>query len=129
MYFLNLDILVKQLFPPNWRTSMVGGSLIDSGKVNYLKSILAPFKLLLNDIIDFYQTTQTKINLTAEVIVVENHLKTLSGVQLGVYLSDSAQPNIFFVNIPVIGQINENKIKSFLNKVVPAGRIYTLNFY
>ncbi len=129
MFYLNLDILIKQLLPPNWRSSVVGGFVVDSGKVNYLKSILTPFKLLLNDIKEFRLSTQTKINLTAEVIVVENHLKNLSGVQLGVYLSDSVQSNIFVVNIPVAGQPNENEIKSFLSKIIPAGRKYTLNFY
>ncbi len=51
IYFLDIDILVKQLLPPNWRVikEMMGMTVIEknSGAFNYLKTVLMPFKLLL----------------------------------------------------------------------------------
>ncbi len=53
MYFLDLNILARQLLPPSWRVikETVGAitTEMDSGQMNYLKTILKPFKLLLQD--------------------------------------------------------------------------------
>ncbi len=68
MYFLDLNILALQLLPPSWRSSKeaVGSNTTqkDSGQMNYLKAVLAPFKLLLQDFHVFRKEAKSKVNLS-----------------------------------------------------------------
>ena len=101
---------------------------VDSGKVVFLKAILKPFKLLLNDVNEFRIKTKRDINLSPQTIVIENHIRNLTGLIYGISISDGVVNN-FVINIPISGQTEETKITAFLNKIVPVGRNYSLNFY
>ncbi len=127
MFFLNPDILIKQIIPPNWR--YVPNSVNESGKYLFLKSISKPFNWILNSLIEFRSNTKTKINLTAEVIILENKLKEITGLTYGIYISDTITANIFEVHIPISAQIYRIEIQEFLNKVIPTGRIYSIIYY
>jgi len=133
MYFLNLDILIKQLLPPNWRYVRTSNNnnvfVYDSGKTKFLKALLKPFKLLLNDFHFFRTNIKTKINLTAETIIVENHLKIITGISYGISLPDGILSGQFSVLIPAIVSNKEPEIKSFLEQIVPAGCKYQIIFY
>ncbi len=125
MYFLDLYRVILQIFPPNWRFKEDG---TDSPKVDFLHVILTPFKHLLNDFEIFRNESELNINLTAQVMVVENHIRNITGESYGVYVADTAI-NQFSVNVPATSTNKENEIRQFLNKVIPLGRNYTINFY
>ena len=120
MYFLNLDILILQLFPVHWRNV--------TGKVAFLKVVLTPFKQLLNDFNLFRKSQKTDINLSAQVIVIENYIETVLGVRYGVFIREDT-PGHFLLNIPEFGRTEEKEIKQFLNKVLPLGRKYQIIYY
>ncbi len=133
MYFLDIEILIKQLLPPSWRMikETVGTVTIerDSGQMNYLKATLKPFKLLLQDFHAFRKQAKSKVNLSAQVVVIEHHIEQLTGIRYGIFVSNEAAPNHFSVNVPIAGQTKEKEIIQFLQKVVPAGRKHQLIFY
>lgn len=133
MYFLDLKVLALQLLPPCWRTSKqtVGSTTTEkhSGQVNYLKAVLAPFKLLLQDFNAFIKGAKSKVNLSAQVVVIEYHIEQLTGIRYGIFVSDGAVPNHFSVNLPIAAQTKEKQITQFLQKTVPAGRNYQLIYY
>lgn len=126
MYFLDINILIKQILPPNWRRNQLNDN---SGKVEFLNSISEPFKQLLNDFQIFRKDAKSRINLTAQPVVIENHIRTITGLSYGVFVSDTGQTNYFSVNVPISAQGFENDIKQFLGRVTPIGRKHTLNFY
>ncbi len=133
MYFLDLNILAKQLLPPNWRvikeTDGISAAEKDSGEFNYLKSVLIPFKLLLDDFHAFRKQVVKNINLTSQTIIIEDHIKKITGISYGIFIQDGNQINYFKVNVPLLGQSKEKEIIQFLRKIVPAGRKYELLFY
>ena len=120
MYFLNLDILVLQLFPVHWRRV--------KGKVAFLKVILRPFKQLLNDFNFFRKSQKTNINLSAQVIVIENYIEMILKIRYGVFIRETT-PGRFLLNVPEVGRIKEKQIKQFLNKILPLGRSYQIVYY
>lgn len=126
MYFLDIKVLIKQILPPNWRRNQLNEN---SGKVEFLNSISEPFKQLLNDFQIFRKDAKSRINLTAQPVVIENHIRTITGLSYGVFVSDTGQTNYFSVNVPISAQGFENDIKQFLARVTPIGRKHTLNFY
>ena len=133
MYFLDLNILAKQLLPPSWRVirETVGAVTTekDSGQMSFLKVALKPFKVLLLDFNTFRQEAKSKVNLSAQTMVIEHHIEQLTSIRYGVFVSDEDAPNRFSVNVPTNGQTKEQEIRQFLRKVVPAGRSYQLIFY
>ncbi len=133
MYFFDLNILALQLLPPSWRVikETVGTITTErnSGQMNYLKAVLKPFKLLLQDFHTFREQAKSKVNLSAQVVVIEHHIEQLTGIRYGIFVSDEAALNHFSVNVPVAGQTKEKEIIQFLQKVVPAGRKHQLIFY
>ncbi len=133
MYFLDLNILALQLLPPSWRVikQTVGSTTLerDSGQMNYLKALLKPVKLLLQDFNAFRKAAKSKVNLSAQTMAIEHHIEQLTGIRYGIFLLDDPAPNHFSVNVPVAGQTKEKEITQFLQKIVPAGRKYQLIFY
>lgn len=130
MFFLDFHILILQILPPSWRFYYSDGNPpVISGKVLFLRAVLAPFKHLLNELNLFRSQSKTKINLTAQTIVIVNHVRSITGLLYGVYIVDLQQANQFELNLPISAQNKEYEIRQFLNKVLPAGRLYTLNFY
>lgn len=132
MFFLDFHILLLQIMPPHWRFKRFNnGSFIQlnpTGKFLFLKSVTEPFKYILNQIQSFRFESRTKINLTGQTIVVENHIREITGEIYGVYIADG-QVNQFELYVPSSASSFEPEIIQFLNKVIPAGRIYTINFY
>ena len=133
MYFLDLDILIKQLLPPWWRIirkqTPTGIIETDSGETYFLKSVVAPFKLILQDFYQFQNLTKQNINLSGQTMVIEHHIEQLTGIRYGIFILDEPQVNHFSVNVPVSGQSKEKQINQFLQKIVPIGRRYQLKFY
>ncbi len=133
MYFLDLTILARQLLPPSWRNIKTTIGTIttekDSGQMNYLKTLLLPFKILLNDFHAFRKQVVKNINLTAQTLVIENHIKEITGISYGIFIQDGNQVNHFTVNVPLSVQAKEKDILQFLRNIVPAGRNYELLFY
>ena len=117
MYFLNTDLLILQLLPPNWRTV--------KGKVSFLKVLLSPVKKTLKDLKTFRKAQQKDINLTAQVIVIEHYIERLLEVHYGVSVGETG-PGRFSINLPKAARGRENEIKQFLGKVLPMGRRYEL---
>ncbi len=133
MYFLDLNILAKQLLPPNWRINrtQISTAIIkrDSGYFNYLQAILKPFEAILNDFKAFGKEIKTNVNLSAQTIVVENHIEELTGIRIGISVSDGSESSSFSINIPIAGQSHQREIIQFLQKIVPMGRKCELIFY
>jgi hypothetical protein len=129
MYFLNIVTYIKQILPPNWRISMQLGILTDSGKFKILKVLLTPFNLLINDFNAYRYNALSEINLSAQTYVIEHYLMKITNINYGIYLSDTTSPNVFKVNIPISVISHRYEISSFLNKIIPAGRKYTINYY
>ncbi len=133
MYFFDIDIFIKQLLPPHWRyvkTPDGEGGFEDKeqGKFYFLKAVMSPIKSLLNDFKLFRASSKAKVNLNAQVMVIEHHVKTITGAIYGVYVTDHLD-NQFKVNVPVAHIAHSDAINSFLKKVTPLGRKYTINFY
>lgn len=101
---------------------------LTNGKFHFLKSILKPFKDLLNDFEIYRRSTVKKINLSAETGIIEQQIQRIIGINQGVYILDGVGKS-FSLNIPIVGQANENEIKSFLKKTLPIGRKYDLIYY
>ena len=116
----DIDILILQILPRNWRIAP---------KIAILKAILKPFKELLNDIDTFRTDAISRVNLSAQTIVIEHHLKKITGEKYGVYVSDELPALNFSVNVPNNANGFQAEIESFLKQVTPIGRVYTLNFY
>ena len=133
MFFLDFNMLILQILPPHWRhvRQNTGTSidLIYSAKFLFLKTVATPFKFILNALIEFRISSYKKVNLTAQSIVIENHVRGITGLLYGVYIVDSITPGHFELNVPVGSMNHQNEITQFLQKVVPAGRIYSINFY
>lgn len=133
MYFYSIDVFIRQFMLPHWRDVKVSdgeGGYIDkpSGKFYFIRSITFPFRSLLNEFKVFRQETNAKINLNAQVMVIEHHIKQITGAVYGVYVTDHLD-NQFKVNIPELYVEHKDEIQSFLKKVTPLGRKYSLNFY
>ena len=119
MFFLDTTILAKQLLPPNWRDA----------RFLFIITLLAPFKRVMNDFTVFRKQTRLESNLSAQTIVVEYKIKQLTGLNYGVFISQTNTVNEFRVNIPVSAIGQKAKISFFLKKTIPAGRKYDLIFY
>ncbi len=133
MYFVDINILIKQILPPSWRYVKVpdgdgGFEDKETGKFFFIKAILKPFDSLLSEFKDFRKSTKSKINLTPQVMVMEHHIKNITSLDYGVYISDVAIGH-FKVNVPDTAIAHENEILIFLNNITPIGRRYELNFY
>lgn len=119
MYFLDTVIFAKQMIPPNWRDY----------RLSFLIVLLTPFKSILNDFENFRTEAKSRVNLTAQTIVIEHHIKEITGLNYGVFINQTTIVNQFKVNVP-IGSISfKNEIELFLKKIIPAGRNYELIFY
>ena len=133
MYFLDLNILALQLLPPCWRTSKqtAGNTTTEkhSGQLNYLKAVLAPFALLLEDFNAFRKGAKSKVNLSAQTMVIEHHIEQLTEMSYDIFVTDGTVPNHFSVNLPIVAQTKEKQIIQFLQKTVPAGRNYQIIYY
>ena len=129
MYLINLDILIKQYIPPNWRWKTNTSVLTESGQFRFLQTIFKPFKTTLTDFKVFRKQSTTKINLTPETMIVENHLAVITGVGYGISITDDTALNNFIVNVPNSALSFENEIKQFMNRITPLGRKFTINFY
>lgn len=119
--------------PPHWRDVKVDdgeGGYIDkpTGKFYFLKAITKPFQAIFEDFKEFRKETNSKINLNAQVGIIEQHIKKITGAVYGVYVSDHLY-NQFIVNIPIAYISHKDEIVSFLTKVTPLGRRFNLNFY
>ena len=117
MYFLNTDILILQLLPPNWRTV--------KGKVSFLKVVLSPVKKTLKDFKTFRKAQQKEINLTAQVMVIEHYIERLLDAHYGVSVSETGAGQ-FSLNLPKAAGARENEIRQFLGRILPLGRRYEL---
>lgn len=119
MSMLDVNLLAKQLLPPNWRVF----------KWSYVLALLAPLKSINSEFEQFKSDTLMRVNLTAQTIVVEHHIRNITGLTYGVFINQTLIINQFVVNVPIGSIGHQNEIKIFLNKVIPAGRNYTLIFY
>ncbi len=120
MYFLDLTVLSKQLLPPHWRSVE---------KVAFFTAILTPFAWVLNSFKMVRKETKNKLNLSSQVMVIEQHVRNITNLPYGIEVIDSTRPGTFLVRIPVAGMTHEENVKIFLNKTIPSGRNYRLVFY
>ena len=119
MYFLNVNILASQLLPPHWRDA----------RLMYMKAILKPFAVIIQDFTSFRTASKSAINLTPQTMIIEHHLKKITGISYGIFIADTSLPNHFKIHIPSGEQNHLNEITVFLKKIIPAGRKYELIFY
>lgn len=119
MYFLDINILAKQLLPPTWRTSK---------KLQFFTTVLIPFNHILSDFKIFRKETKSRVNLSSQVIIIEEHVKNITGIKSGVDIIDGEQKNEFILKLPAAGMLYEKKIRLFLKKKVPTGITYELIF-
>ena len=107
------------MLPPNWR----------GAKLSFAIALLAPLFNLLEDFQQFRTSAELRVNLSAQTIVIEHHIRAITGLNYGVYITQTSIVNQFKVNVP-IGSINyRHEIALFLNKIIPAGKDYEILFY
>lgn len=119
MYYLDTIIFAKQMLPPNWRDARLTFTIV----------LLGPFKSILIDFANFRNRTKLNVNLSAQTIVVEHHIKQITGLTYGIFITQTTVVNEFKVNVPAAAVEHKNSIMIFLKKTIPAGKKYELIFY
>lgn len=104
-------------------------SFKEHGKFLFFKSVLTPFKDLLNDFQIYRLLVSGRINLSGEAAIIVHHIKFLTGIRSGIYILIGNSEGSFLVSVPIKGQSKKALILNFLNKVTPLGHSYTLEFY
>ena len=123
MCLIDKNAFIAQILPPHWRE--------DKWRVNLVRALTAPFFKVITKLREFRASTLLKVNLNAQVIVLEQHLNRMADYDLNlISISDSDNMNEFFVNIPA-SMSNEVfiTINLEINKYISADKRYQIKRY
>ncbi len=123
MYLIDRDIFITQILPPHWRK--------DLWRIHLIRALLTPLFLVINELEKYRAKTFVKVNLSCQVIVLEQHLNRVLQYDLNyISISDSSTHNEFVVNIPT--SLPKEKVRGVeyeIRKYISADKQFIIKKY